>query len=115
MNDNLTEKLPHNDPMKQMASTLQIVASQVGALQGRFDQLEQKFDERLHDTRPMWEQVQQELLAMKENQDVDHEQLLAIKQQQDVDHEQLLAIKQQQVEDHASLHRLEHATQEIRT
>jgi hypothetical protein len=52
MSEDLTKKLPTSDSDK-----LTSILTTVQALEGRIQRLEQKVDERLHDTRPIWEKV----------------------------------------------------------
>ncbi len=84
MSEDLTGKLPKSDSEK-IALILTIVQSLVTRvdnidvrltnLEQRFDHLEQRFDalekkveERLHDTRPIWEKVVADIAQLKEGQ-----------------------------------------------
>ena len=52
MSEDLTKKLPTSDSDK-----LNSILTSVRTLEDRMQRLEQKVDERLHDTRPIWEKV----------------------------------------------------------
>lgn len=84
MSEDLTKKLPKSDSEK-IALILTIVQTLVTrvdsielrltTLEQRFDHLEQRFEalerkveERLHDTRPIWEKVVADIAQLKEGQ-----------------------------------------------
>lgn len=78
MSEDLTQKLPTSpDPaLAQILSAVQDLVTKVGSLENRFgnletrmDSLEQKVDERLHDTRPIWEKVQADIAQLQEGQE----------------------------------------------
>ena len=52
MSEDLTEKLPSTDSDK-----IALILTTVQNLETRVDNLENKVDERLYDTRPIWEKV----------------------------------------------------------
>jgi hypothetical protein len=52
MSEDLTKKLPKSDSEK-----LTWILTSVQAMETRLTELEQKVDERLHDTRPIWQKV----------------------------------------------------------
>jgi chromosome segregation ATPase len=64
MSEDLTKKLPTTDSDK-LASIL----TTVQALEGRMERLEQKVEERLYDTRPIWEKAIADLAQMRESQE----------------------------------------------
>jgi hypothetical protein len=64
MSEDLTKKLPTSDSDK-LASIL----TTVQALEGRMERLEQKVEERLYDTRPIWEKAIADLAQMRESQE----------------------------------------------
>jgi hypothetical protein len=59
--DDLTQKLP-DGPLGQILARLDSIDSRLGAL-------EQKVEERLYDTRPLWEGVQAQLTELKSEVD----------------------------------------------
>jgi hypothetical protein len=64
MSEDLTKKLPTTDSDK-LASIL----TTVQALEGRMERLEQKVEERLYDTRPIWDKAIADLAQMRESQE----------------------------------------------
>ena len=52
MSEDLTKKLPKTDSEK-----ITVILTTVQNLETRVDNLENKVEERLHDTRPIWEKV----------------------------------------------------------
>jgi uncharacterized protein involved in exopolysaccharide biosynthesis len=54
MNDDPTKDLPSNDALKSIFALIQGMSEQLSALQ-------LKVDERLYDTRPLWENVQSQI------------------------------------------------------
>lgn len=54
MSDNITEKLSGNGDMNELVSL-------VKGMDARLRSLEKKVEERLYDTRPIWENVQEQL------------------------------------------------------
>jgi chromosome segregation ATPase len=85
MSEDLTQKLPTSpDPaLAQILSAVQDLGTKVGSLENRLgslenrfgnletrmDSLEKKVDERLHDTRPIWEKVQADIAQLHEGQE----------------------------------------------
>ena len=63
MNDDLTKKLPSSTAQRRKAS-LTIMQN----LESRFEALEKKVEERLYDTRPIWEKVLVDITQLKEGQ-----------------------------------------------
>lgn len=63
MSEDLTQKLPTSpDPaLAQILSAVQDLGTRLGIL-------EQKVEERLHDTRPLWEKVQADVAQLQEGQ-----------------------------------------------
>jgi chromosome segregation ATPase len=59
MGENLTEKMPGNNHPNELINL-------VRGIDGRLQSLEKKVDERLYDTRPIWENVQQQLSQLAE-------------------------------------------------
>jgi chromosome segregation ATPase len=92
MSDDLTQNLPTSQDgmLAQILTTVQNLSTRMesleqrfggleqrfGGLERRFDGLEQRFDgleqkveERLYDTRPIWEKVQADILQLQDGQD----------------------------------------------
>jgi chromosome segregation ATPase len=71
MSEDLTQKLPTSpDPaLAQILSAVQDLGARIGSLETRMDSLEKKVDERLHDTRPIWEKVQADIAQLQEGQE----------------------------------------------
>ena len=63
MSDDLTQKLPTSQD-----GTLAQILTIVQNLSTRMESLERKVDERLHDTRPIWEKVQADIARLQEGQ-----------------------------------------------
>ncbi|HEV2912165.1 MAG TPA: hypothetical protein VGX92_02510 [Pyrinomonadaceae bacterium] len=63
MSEDLTQKLPTSQDgmLAQILTTVQNLST-------RLESLEQKVDERLHDTRPIWEKVQSDIAGLQEGQ-----------------------------------------------
>jgi len=55
--------------LERVDNRLENVESHLKSLDARLTSLETKVDERLKDTRPMWEAVQAQLVEIKESQD----------------------------------------------
>ncbi|MBA3806219.1 MAG: hypothetical protein H0X14_10970 [Acidobacteria bacterium] len=68
MSDDLTQKLPtsQDGTLAQILTTVQNLSTGMESLEQRFGSLEQKVDERLHDTRPIWEKVQADISRLQE-------------------------------------------------
>lgn len=63
MSEDLTRKLPTSDSEK-----ISLILTTVQHLETRVDNLEQKVNERLYDTRPIWEKVVADITQLKEGQ-----------------------------------------------
>src|SRR5438067_13637395 len=59
MSEDLTKKFPQSadEKLTLILTTVQSLTDRVDKLEQRFDSLEQKVDERLYDTRPIWQKV----------------------------------------------------------
>ena len=77
MSEDLTQKLPPSPDgtLAQILTTVQNLSTRMegveqrfGSLEQRFGGLEQKVDERLHDTRPIWQKVQADIVGLQEGQ-----------------------------------------------
>ncbi len=70
MSEDLTKKLPSSDSDKiaLILTTVQNLDTRVSNIEQRFDVLEKKVDERLHDTRPIWEKVVADVAQLQEGQ-----------------------------------------------
>ena len=71
MSEDLTQKLPPSPDgtLAQILTTVQNLSTRLESMEQRFGGLEQKVEERLHDTRPIWEQVQADIARLQEGQD----------------------------------------------
>jgi predicted nuclease with TOPRIM domain len=77
MSEDLTKKLPQSDSEK-LSLILTIVQNletrvdrlevRLSNLETRFDNLEKKVEERLYDTRPIWEKVMADIAQLNEGQ-----------------------------------------------
>lgn len=63
MSEDLTQKLPSSDSEK-----IGLILSTVQHLETRVDKLEQKVEERLYDTRPIWQKVVADIAQLHEGQ-----------------------------------------------
>jgi DNA repair ATPase RecN len=63
MSEDLTQKLPTSQD-----GTLAQILTTVQNLSARLESLEQKVEERLYDTRPIWEKVQADIAGLQEGQ-----------------------------------------------
>ncbi|HET6979855.1 MAG TPA: hypothetical protein VFI24_26220 [Pyrinomonadaceae bacterium] len=80
MSDDLTKKLPQSDNLldliltavqnleKAMQSSLDNLVTWVGSMDSRVRLLERTVEERLHDTRPIWEKVLADIGLLGEGQ-----------------------------------------------
>ena len=77
MSDDLTEKLPSSDSEKiaLILTTVQNLDKRVddidlrlSKLEQRFDKLEKKVEERLYDTRPIWQKVITDIAQLQQGQ-----------------------------------------------
>jgi chromosome segregation ATPase len=55
--------------LENVETRLGSLETRIGSLETRLESLETKVDERLKDTRPMWEAVQTQLAELRESQD----------------------------------------------
>jgi len=70
MSEDLTKKLPTSDSDK-----LNSILTTVQAMETRLGKLEQKVEERLHDTRPIWHKVVADIAQLQTGQDAMREQI----------------------------------------
>lgn len=70
MSEDLTRNLPSSDGEKltQILTTVLRLDSTVVRLDSRLGNLEQKVEERLHDTRPIWEKVNADIAELQAGQ-----------------------------------------------
>jgi uncharacterized phage infection (PIP) family protein YhgE len=68
MSEDLTKKLPKTDSEK-----LSLILTTVQKLETRVDNLELKVEERLYDTRPIWQKVVADIAQLQEGQAQLHE------------------------------------------
>jgi chromosome segregation ATPase len=77
MSEDLTQKLPTSqDPtlaqilsaVQGLGTRLENLENRLGSLESRFDNLEKKVEERLYDTRPIWEKVLADIAQLQEGQ-----------------------------------------------
>jgi chromosome segregation ATPase len=68
MSEDLTQKLPTSQDgmLAQILTTVQNLSTRMESLEQRFGSLEQKVEERLYDTRPIWEKVQADISLLQE-------------------------------------------------
>lgn len=61
--DDITKDLPDDQPTANLSDSekLDLIVARLGGMEQRLGTLEQKVDERLKDTRPLWEAVQTQL------------------------------------------------------
>jgi hypothetical protein len=88
MSEDLTKKLPTSDSDK-----LTSILTTVQALETRLTGLEQKVEERLHDTRPIWQKVVEDITKLgKEVHDIRTSQRDAVRRMS-VFHDTLIAMQ----------------------
>jgi chromosome segregation ATPase len=70
MNEDPTQRLsnPEDDRLAQILSAVQNLSFRVEGLSKRVEGLETKVEERLYDTRPIWEKVQADIVTLQEGQ-----------------------------------------------
>ena len=70
MSEDPTQKLPpaQDVTLAQVLSAVQSLSATVQSLDARLARLEQKVEERLHDTRPIWEKVVADIAQLQEGQ-----------------------------------------------
>jgi peptidoglycan hydrolase CwlO-like protein len=64
--DDLTKPASTEDKLDSLLASSQAIAADVKALTGRVDSLDQKVDARLHDTRPLYEALQDQINKLSE-------------------------------------------------
>ena len=78
MSDELTQNLPPSQDgtlaqiltiVQNLSTRLETLEQKVGSIEQRLGSLEQKVEERLYDTRPIWEKVQADITRLQESQD----------------------------------------------
>lgn len=78
MSDELTQNLPPSQDgmlaqiltiVQNLSTRLESLEQRSGSLEQRFVSLEQKVEERLYDTRPIWEKVQADIARLQEGQE----------------------------------------------
>jgi archaellum component FlaC len=57
MGDDLKDTLPQDDRLDQLLALVQGIANQVQGMEKRIESLETRVDQRLMETRPIWEAV----------------------------------------------------------
>ena len=75
MSDDLTQRFDDQENSQKLTQVLTIVQN----LNARLGTLEQAVDERLYDTRPIWEKVETDIAQLREGQDNLHGELREIK------------------------------------
>ena len=74
MSEDFTQKLPksRNDEIltaiKDLDTHVTKIDNRLQTLEGKFDNLEKKVDERLHDTRPIWHRVVADIAQLQVGQ-----------------------------------------------
>jgi hypothetical protein len=63
MSEDLTKKLPNSDSEK-----ITLILTTVQSLETRVDHLEKNVDERLYDTRPIWQKVVADIAKLQDGQ-----------------------------------------------
>jgi hypothetical protein len=71
MSEDLTKKLPHStdEKLTLVLTTVQTLAVRAEKIEHRLDRLEQTVDERLYDTRPIWEKVLADVSQLQQGQE----------------------------------------------
>jgi DNA repair ATPase RecN len=71
MSEDLTKNLPSSDGEKltQILSTVQRLDSRLSSLEQKVEGLEEKLEERLFDTRPIWEKVDSDIVQLQAGQE----------------------------------------------
>lgn len=70
MNEDLTKKLPRTDSEKiaLILTTVEKLETDYDNIDRRLTNLEQKVEERLHDTRPIWQKVVGDIAQLQQGQ-----------------------------------------------
>ena len=71
MSEDLTNKLPRTDSDK-----LNEILTRVNGLDSRLAHVEETMEQRLHDTRPIWQKVLADITHLQEGQSVIRERLI---------------------------------------
>ena len=81
MSEDPTQKLPasQDTTLAQILNAVQSLSATVQNLDARLARLEQKVEERLHDTRPIWEKVVADIAQLQVGQETIKEDIKAIK------------------------------------
>ncbi len=81
MSEDTTQRLPNSedDRLAQILSAVQNLSDRFDGLSTRVEGLERKVEERLYDTRPIWEKVQADITVFQENQKRFEERLEALR------------------------------------
>jgi septal ring factor EnvC (AmiA/AmiB activator) len=71
MSDELTRNLPpsQDGTLAQILTIVQNLSTRLESLEQRFVSLEQKVEDRLYDTRPIWEKVQADIARLQDGQE----------------------------------------------
>ncbi|MCA1572941.1 MAG: hypothetical protein LC770_00050 [Acidobacteria bacterium] len=103
MSEDLTKDLPSSagEKLTQILSTVQRLDSTVERLDSRLGSLEQKVEERLYDTRPIWEKVNTDIAELQAGQHrlTEGQQRLTEGQQRLTEGQQRLEEGQQRLEE----------------
>jgi len=91
MSEDLTKKLPKTDSEK-----IALILTTVQNLETRVDNLEHKVDERLYDTRPIWEKVVADIGKLQEGQNRLEGSVQEISDKLDVLNEAMLNVQAKQ-------------------
>ena len=81
MSEDPTQKLPapHNGALEQILAAVRSLESRLSNLESRSESLESKVEERLYDTRPIWEKVEADIARLQEGQQRLDERLEALR------------------------------------
>ena len=88
MNEDLTRKLPNSDRdailtairnlESYVRSSIDNLVTWVGSIDSRLSALDQKVEERLYDTRPIWHKVVADVAQLQSGQDAMNSQVLKL-------------------------------------
>lgn len=81
MSEDTTQRLPNSedDRLTQVLTAVVNLYSKVDGLSNKVEGLERKVEERLYDTRPIWEKVQADITQLQEGQKRFDEKLEALR------------------------------------
>ena|SRR5215212_5983503 len=68
MSEDLTQKLPKNGNDSEILTAIKDLDTHVTKIDDRLQRLEQKVDERLYDTRPIWHKVIADIAELQSGQ-----------------------------------------------